>query len=166
MAVNIKDDISEYYSETSHAVDEILKKLKEANSQHDADLQRRIDEVVKSIEEKNIEFKAAVDALEKDSEFDKFSIAFFGATNAGKSTIIESLRILFDEQSRKESLKKNGEKCVKVKKQYNERYAEVISNLEQLKKVYSPKSKFITISVYVLILIIGIISGYLLAGVI
>ena len=69
-------------------MDDILAKLKEANSQHDAELQARIDDIVKIIDEKNEEFKVAVESLERDSEFEKFTIAFFGATNAGKSTII------------------------------------------------------------------------------
>ena len=51
MSESIKDEISEYYSNTSSAVDEVLAKLKEANSQHDEELQSRIDDVVKSIEE-------------------------------------------------------------------------------------------------------------------
>ena len=50
MSESIKDEISEYYSNTSSAVDEILSKLKEANSQHDEELQSRIDDVVKSID--------------------------------------------------------------------------------------------------------------------
>lgn len=43
----------------------------------------------------------------------KFTIAFFGETNAGKSTIIESLRILFNESSRQELLKRNANDLVK-----------------------------------------------------
>lgn len=40
--------------------------------------------------------------------WDKLVIGFFGETNAGKSTIIESLRILLNEQSRKELRQKKG----------------------------------------------------------
>ncbi|WP_297944985.1 hypothetical protein [uncultured Fibrobacter sp.] len=164
MAESIKDEISEYYSNTSSAVDEILAKLKEANSQHDEELQSRIDDVVKNIEEKNEEFKVAVESLEKDSEFEKFTIAFFGATNAGKSTIIESLRILFDEESRAKAMEKRSNNCAALKKKYEEKCVEVINNLENLKKVYSPKSKVISVFIYVFILIIGIIGGFLLSG--
>lgn len=46
--------------------------------------------------------------LEEHAEWEKFTIAFFGETNAGKSTIIESLRILFNEQSRQQLLEQNG----------------------------------------------------------
>jgi hypothetical protein len=46
------------------------------------------------------ELKKHIDALEKNAEWDTFSIAFYGETNAGKSTIIEMLRILLAEQSK------------------------------------------------------------------
>ena len=39
-------------------------------------------------------------SLEKNSEWDVFTIAFYGETNAGKSTLIEILRILLKEKSK------------------------------------------------------------------
>ncbi|CAM4076523.1 hypothetical protein [Serratia silvae] len=45
--------------------------------------------------------------LEQNAEWDKFTLAFFGETNAGKSTLIESLRILFNEGSRQQLLASN-----------------------------------------------------------
>lgn len=166
MTVNIKDEISEQYSKTSSAVDDILAKLKEANSQHDAELQARIDDIVKIIDEKNEEFKVAVESLERDSEFEKFTIAFFGATNAGKSTIIESLRILYDEESRKKTMAIHCDDCVEQQKKYEESCSDVIKKLEALKKCYSPKAKFVSVLMYVLMLIIGVVAGILLAGVV
>ena len=41
--------------------------------------------------------------------WDNLVIAFFGETNAGKSTIIETFRILFGEEERTSNLKKNPE---------------------------------------------------------
>lgn len=38
--------------------------------------------------------------LEDNSEWEYFTVAFFGETNAGKSTIIETLRILFEEPTK------------------------------------------------------------------
>ena len=35
-----------------------------------------------------------LDKLKANSEWDTFTVAFYGETNAGKSTIIETLRIL------------------------------------------------------------------------
>lgn len=42
--------------------------------------------------------------LQQNAEWDHFTLAFFGETNAGKSTLIESLRILFNEQFRQQAL--------------------------------------------------------------
>lgn len=43
----------------------------------------------------------------RNAIWDKLVIAFVGITNAGKSTIIETFRVLFDEPERKEALKRN-----------------------------------------------------------
>lgn len=45
--------------------------------------------------------------LQENAEWENFVIAFFGETNAGKSTIIESLRILFNEESRQHLINGN-----------------------------------------------------------
>lgn len=58
-------------------------------------------------------FNDELGMLEKHSEWEKFTIAFFGETNAGKSTIIESLRILFEEESRQLLLQQNARDLVK-----------------------------------------------------
>lgn len=44
--------------------------------------------------------------LQKHSEWDVFTIAVYGETNAGKSTIIETLRILLGESTKKQSQEK------------------------------------------------------------
>lgn len=51
-----------------------------------------------------IEFQAlktdlqkSIESLNRNSEWDKFTIAFYGETNAGKSTLVETLRILLNE---------------------------------------------------------------------
>ncbi len=41
--------------------------------------------------------------LDKYSEWDTYTIAFYGETNAGKSTIIETLRILLGEEGKKKA---------------------------------------------------------------
>lgn len=52
-------------------------------------------------------FEKELELLEEHAEWETFTMAFFGETNAGKSTIIESLRILFEEESRTKLLKEN-----------------------------------------------------------
>ena len=53
-----------------------------------------------SFQQKEIERK--IDELKSNSEWDYFTIAFFGETNAGKSTLIEVLRLLFAEKTKNE----------------------------------------------------------------
>lgn len=59
----------------------------------------------KMISEAAYESKVAI----KTMTWDNLSIAFFGETGAGKSTIIETFRILLKEKGRSESLKNNPE---------------------------------------------------------
>ena len=47
--------------------------------------------------------------LENNSEWECFTIAFYGETNAGKSTLIETLRILLDEPLKQEERKRFSE---------------------------------------------------------
>ena len=53
-----------------------------------------------SFQQKEVERK--IDELKRNSEWDYFTIAFFGETNAGKSTLIEVLRLLFAEKTKNE----------------------------------------------------------------
>ena len=52
-------------------------------------------------------FEGEFTLLQQHAEWDKFTIAFFGETNAGKSTVLEALRILFDEEGRQALLQAN-----------------------------------------------------------
>ena len=63
-----------------------------------------------TLSELNSNFKEEIERLEKSSEWDKFCMAFFGETNAGKSTIIEALRIVYDEELRREAIINQREK--------------------------------------------------------
>jgi len=51
------------------------------------------------------ELQTSLEHLEKNAEWDVFTIAFYGETNAGKSTLIETLRILLSESSKIEERK-------------------------------------------------------------
>lgn len=46
-----------------------------------------------------------IEELQRNSEWETFTIAFYGETNAGKSTVIETLRILLNEKSKAEEIK-------------------------------------------------------------
>ncbi|EKJ3458619.1 hypothetical protein PHB61_000800 [Campylobacter jejuni] len=47
--------------------------------------------------------KLELESLKNNEEWENFTIAFYGETNAGKSTLIEGLRIFFKEESKKKS---------------------------------------------------------------
>jgi molybdopterin-guanine dinucleotide biosynthesis protein len=58
-------------------------------------------------EAKILESCNMLDTAIKYQEWDNLVVAFFGVTNAGKSTIIETFRILFDEETRRAAIHKS-----------------------------------------------------------
>src|SRR5690606_12643807 len=75
-------------------------------------------------------FSDEITLLEDNAEWDKFTIAFFGETNAGKSTIIESLRIMFNEEARQNAIVQN-------RNQLSQFEMAVAEQSEQLKRAFS-----------------------------
>lgn len=60
------------------------------------------EQIALAFDSKIKEAKKELDVALKDTVWDNLVIAFFGETNAGKSTIIETFRILFDDKRKKE----------------------------------------------------------------
>lgn len=58
-------------------------------------------------------FDAELAQLQEQAEWDRFTLAFFGETNAGKSTVLEALRILFSEEGRQAVLEANDRDLVR-----------------------------------------------------
>lgn len=58
--------------------------------------------IAKALEQQISEAKQELSSALKNTTWDNLVIAFFGETNAGKSTIIETFRILFDPHRKKE----------------------------------------------------------------
>lgn len=77
------------------------------------DGRKAVDHIVGKLDEMQQKFSSELEELERNVEWHTFTIAFFGETNAGKSTIIESLRILFDEESRAKLLQENDRDLAK-----------------------------------------------------
>lgn len=61
-------------------------------------------DVLTVLHEAGQRFRDELSLLERHAEWERLTVAFFGETNAGKSTIIEALRILLDEESRRAEL--------------------------------------------------------------
>ncbi len=95
-----------------------------AGNQHIQNLKKNLGEIQQ-------QFQDEIRYLEKYSEWDKFTIAFFGETNAGKSTIIESLRILFDEKSRMQAVENNKSALPEMEKNYQKQIETLIASLSE-----------------------------------
>ncbi|AZB32091.1 GTPase [Chryseobacterium balustinum] len=77
---NVNKDIAENLHNSSNQIKEILKNL-----------------------------ESEINNLENLSEWEHYTISFIGETNAGKSTIIEALRIQYEEEEKKNAYTKNQE---------------------------------------------------------
>ena len=85
-----------------------MKKMAESVDFADFDDNKQNEERKKQIENANAnldkvinEIRAELKTLQRVGEFDTYTIAFYGETNAGKSTLIEALRLYFNESSKK-----------------------------------------------------------------
>lgn len=76
------------------------------------------------------QFSSEINFLEVNSEWNKFTIAFFGETNAGKSTILEALRILLNEKKRREQIEQEDNAIRKLEREHSRGIETLISELE------------------------------------
>ena len=136
----LKKDVLKVYSEVTAAADGLVAELRSENEHNDEEIRKSVDGIIDDVATKSKAFETAVAELANDCEFDKFTIAFFGQTNAGKSTIIEALRILFDEEGRQSKIANNLVEKERLAKEHEKRCENVIRNLEALKKMYRPRS--------------------------
>ncbi|ABK48262.1 conserved hypothetical protein [Shewanella sp. ANA-3] len=102
--------------------------------------QAKLADISKKMKDIRSDFKDELLFLEKNSEWEKFTLAFFGETNAGKSTIIESLRILFDEQSRRELLKQNRGDLSKFSNDINQHIEKIKFAFAETMRIQADKS--------------------------
>ena len=124
-----------------------------------------LDYIRKTLTQLNSEFKTEIDRLENSSEWDRFCMAFFGETNAGKSTIIEALRIVYDEESRREEINSQNDMIKSALSEEEKDYSELVQELTRLntllevKKESNVKKALIGSGLIVL----GVILGFLIA---
>ena len=110
-----------------------------------------------------MDFKMEIEKLENASEWDKFCIAFFGETNAGKSTIIESLRIIYDEETRRKEAMEQKDAYHSLMVKHCEDYRSLLTSLENLNASLENKPRNTNWLAYVVTSLAGVVVGLLLA---
>lgn len=68
-----------------------------------SDISKAMEKLEALIEPTHKELDESIQSLQKHANWDTFTIAFYGETNAGKSTTIETLRMVLDEETKKQS---------------------------------------------------------------
>lgn len=86
------------YATTIEELDSILDSLEHLKDNKDIAPIR--DTAIREFQSLKIDLQKSIESLNLNSEWDKFTIAFYGETNAGKSTLIETLRILLNESTK------------------------------------------------------------------
>lgn len=94
----------EIYSQISREVKAIVGGL--STPLNDAILEEARTKAVSSLDQVQINLKAQEEELQRNAEWDTFTIAFYGETNAGKSTILETLRIALHEPTKESEREK------------------------------------------------------------
>ncbi|WP_187169500.1 hypothetical protein [Enterococcus faecium] len=88
------------YGEILAEIESLLHAL--SNSGEDSKFDEYRQDAINKLDGVKNEVIENIKSLEENSEWDTFTVAFYGETNAGKSTLIESLRILLKEKKKLE----------------------------------------------------------------
>jgi hypothetical protein len=131
-----KQDFNCLYKDVSDSIAAATKEISGLKVDHQ-DGKKELTNMMEKLSSIQSRFDGELQLLEEHAEWDKFTMAFFGETNAGKSTIIESLRILFNEDSRQELLKKNDADLVKFEQALAEHVNQVREEIHRLLLEYA-----------------------------
>lgn len=101
------EDFNKLYSDVSASIGSAMEEIRLLNVEN-KDGKREIGNISDKLREIQARFESELNQLRSHAEWDIFTLGFFGETNAGKSTIIESLRIIFKEESRQALLLQNS----------------------------------------------------------
>ncbi|WP_159991988.1 hypothetical protein [Pelistega ratti] len=91
------------YDDLQQKINLVINKLSE---NYDEEIQEQIKGTIGNLRKLNDKIQAEYDELKRLRESKRFTIAFYGETNAGKSTLIEALRLFFREKTIVEAQKK------------------------------------------------------------
>ena len=106
--MNAPEDLNRLYANVSSNIGNAMANILSLNVEN-KDGKREIGNITDKLRDIQTRFDNELDQLKTHAEWDTFTLAFFGETNAGKSTIIDSLRILFKEESRQALLQQHAD---------------------------------------------------------
>ncbi|SPB17693.1 GTPase Der [Caballeronia novacaledonica] len=89
---------NELYRAVLNDIEGLLHRLGREND--DERVSQALEQVKQLIRPIHDELVTRIESLREHARWDKFTIAFYGETNAGKSTIVETLRILLGEETK------------------------------------------------------------------
>lgn len=105
-------------------ISEINRLLMSLHNHDDKKLKESKESAISKLTTLQNELVVDLESLKKNADWDTFTIAFYGETNAGKSTLIETLRILLNEPS-KEIERRKYQSAYKLRSQ-------LLQNLQDL----------------------------------
>lgn len=129
--MNTAEDFNRLYADVARNIQQTLTDITGLHVENE-DGKLHLNSMTAKLQTLQDNFNQKLIYLEKHAEWDKFTLAFFGETNAGKSTIIESLRILFDEESRRQLLQKNQHDLEKAEQELRETSEQLLSDLGRI----------------------------------
>jgi hypothetical protein len=128
-----QQDFNRLYTNVSTSIATAMTEIADLKVDH-KDGKKELNNIMDRLRSIQTRFDGELGLLEEHAEWDQFTMAFFGETNAGKSTIIESLRILFKEESRQQLLQQNANDLGK----FEEALATHVNQVrEGLNKIYA-----------------------------
>ncbi|MDD6911174.1 hypothetical protein [Actinobacillus minor] len=153
------------YQFTKSKIDSIIEKIGQIEQvQNDNQDANQHEEALKQLTRVQFDINQSIDEFRQNAEWKQLNISFFGETNAGKSTIIDTLRILLGESTKIEQQKKfkeieasldlDADKYSKIKKdlleldkQHEELSNELkscVANIAHKKSVFAEDEQMLT----------------------
>lgn len=129
--MNTAEDFNRLYAEVGSNIEQTLADIAGLHVESE-DAKNQLNAMTTQLQSLQNTFNQKLAYLQQHAEWDKFTLAFFGETNAGKSTIIESLRIVFDETARRQLLQNNQNDLQKSEQELRENLTQLRSNLGQV----------------------------------
>lgn len=127
--LEFQPDYTSIYKEIENNIAESLSNVQSIKLKSEIGM-GHLKELQNSLDKVRNQFKKEISFLEKNSEWEKFTIAFFGETNAGKSTILEALRILLKENKRQQKIKDNSITPDELSESFKEEVQVLLNNIE------------------------------------